>query len=559
MMKEFVFTVFPLVFLATVSHANILMTPYLQAPTTNGIQVVVECSSTSNATVEYGLTSSYGQSAITERYEVTTGGTYAQSIRLTGLQPNTVYHYHAKQGGSISPDATFRTAPLPGTPFRFAWLADNRGNQPQYDAILRLIKAANPVLILHGGDIATDGAYAHIKSEFFTPTAQSIYSQIPFVLTIGNHEQWTQDPMAFVEAPISASNTQDYYSFDYGDMHLLVMLLYTGENTYYDAGPTSAQYAFAQADLQATTQKWKIVIAHKVPYTSADPNGGGHPEAPELFPITRGVYEPNGVAAWIGGHNHFYQHNLVNGIHYVVIGSCAAELYVPSTASYTLKSVRDYCYGIIDVSPSAFKISVYNGDGNLIDKIILGNNPLAVQLSSFTVTHSSSSSSRLEWETLSETNNYGFTILRGADSISFVPGAGTTDVPQRYSYADNASSQSATYRLKQINLDGTFTFCDPTAILGSIETKPLFYGLNQNYPNPFNPTTAISYTLREQTHVKLYVADILGRVVSTLVDENQLAGQHRIAFSGQNLPSGVYVYRVVTGNFTQTKQMILLR
>ena len=113
--------------------------------------------------------------------------------------------------------------------------------------------------------------------------------------------------------------------------------------------------------------------------------------------------------------------------------------------------------------------------------------------------------------------------------------------------------------MKQINLDGTFTFCDPTAILGSIETKPLFYGLNQNYPNPFNPTTAISYTLREQTHVKLYVADILGRVVSTLVDENQLAGQHKIAFSGQNLPSGVYVYRVVAGNFTQTKQMILLR
>jgi hypothetical protein len=362
-----------------------------------------------------------------------------------------------------------------------------------------------------------------------------------------------------MEAPVSTSNTQDYYSFDYGDMHLLVMLLYTGENTYYDAGPTSAQYAFAQADLQATTQKWKIVIAHKVPYTSADPNGGGHPEAPELFPITRGVYEPNGVAAWIGGHNHFYQHNLVNGIHYVVIGSCAAELYVPSTASYTLKSVRDYCYGIIDVTPSAFKISVYNGDGNLIDKIILGNNPLAVQLSSFTVTHVSSTASRLEWETLSETNNYGFTILRGADSISFVPGAGTTDVPQRYSYADNASSQSATYRLKQINLDGTFTFCDPTAISGSIETKPLSYGLNQNYPNPFNPTTAISYTLREQTHVKLYVADILGRVVSTLVDENQLAGQHRIAFSGQNLPSGVYVYRVVAGNFTQTKQMILLR
>jgi hypothetical protein len=560
-MNKFIFTMWSLVFLAKASLADIIMTPYLQAPTKNGVQIVAECNSTTTATVEYGRTTSYGNSSITEKYEITTGGTYAHSIRLTGLQSNTVYHYHVKQGGSTSPDATFRTAPLPGTPFRFAWLSDNRGNQSQYDAILGFIKAANPALIIHGGDIATDGAYANIKSEFFTPAALSIYSHIPFVLTIGNHEQWTQDPMAFVEAPISASNTQDYYSLDYGDMHLLVMLLYTGENTYYDTSPTSVQYAFAQADLMSTKQQWKIVIAHKVPYTSADPNGGGHPESPELFPITQGVYEPNKVDAWIGGHNHFYQHNLVNGIHYVIIGTCAAELYVPSTASYTLKSVQDYCYGIIDVSPSDFKISVYNGNGNLIDTIMLHKNSiaLAVQLSSFTVTRLSPTSSRLEWKTIAETNNYGFTIVRGVDSIAFVPGAGTTNVPQTYSYVDNASSQSATYRLKQINLDGTFAFYEPTARSGSIEDELSSYVLNQNYPNPFNPTTAIAYTLKEQTHVKLCVVDILGRVVSILVDENQVAGQHRVTFSGENLPSGVYMYHLVTANFTQTKRMSLLK
>ena len=456
------------------ARADILMTPYLQAATKNSIQVVVECNSTASATVEYGLTSSYGNTAITEKYENTTGGTYAQSIRLTGLQANTVYHYHVKQGASTSADATFRTAPLPGTPFRFAWLADNRGNQSQYDAILNHIKAANPSLILHGGDIASDGSYANIKSEFFTPTALSIYSQIPFVLTIGNHEQWTQDPMAFVEAPISASNTQDYYSLDYGDMHLLVMLLYTGENTYYDLGPTSAQYAFAQSDLSSTRQQWKIVIAHKTPYAASDPNGGGHPEATELFPITQGVYQPNKVDAWIGGHNHYYQHNIVNGIHYVIIGSCAAELYVPTTASYTVKSAQTYCYGIIDVSPTDFNIAVYDGNGSVIDNVNLHKSPASI-------------------------------------------------VPQ------------------------------PADLPGSD------YRLEQNYPNPFNPSTEIHYTLKDDGYVRLEVMDVLGRVVGVPVSGRQLAGAHSIAFSGQNLPSGVYLYRLQTANFSQTKRMVLLR
>jgi beta-glucuronidase len=86
--------------------------------------------------------------------------------------------------------------------------------------------------------------------------------------------------------------------------------------------------------------------------------------------------------------------------------------------------------------------------------------------------------------------------------------------------------------------------------------------LRQNYPNPFNPGTKIRFTLREKTHVKLTVLDMLGREIEVLVDEKRNAGQHDVTFvaarQGRNLPSGVYFYKLVTHEFTDVKKMILM-
>ena len=86
------------------------------------------------------------------------------------------------------------------------------------------------------------------------------------------------------------------------------------------------------------------------------------------------------------------------------------------------------------------------------------------------------------------------------------------------------------------------------------------FTLAQNYPNPFNPTTNIEFTLHSSERVTLKVFDVLGREVAVLV-ENQLrnAGEHQINFSANNLPSGVYLYRLEAGNFSQARRMILLK
>jgi hypothetical protein len=85
------------------------------------------------------------------------------------------------------------------------------------------------------------------------------------------------------------------------------------------------------------------------------------------------------------------------------------------------------------------------------------------------------------------------------------------------------------------------------------------FKLNDNYPNPFNPTTNIEFTIPNSTLVKLTVYDMLGREVQTLVNGQLNAGTHNAKWNASKYPSGVYFYKLVTDNFTETKKMILVK
>ncbi len=88
---------------------------------------------------------------------------------------------------------------------------------------------------------------------------------------------------------------------------------------------------------------------------------------------------------------------------------------------------------------------------------------------------------------------------------------------------------------------------------------PTFTSLDQNYPNPFNANTSISYTLTEAGNVSLKVYDISGRLVTTLVDQRQEAGEHEVTWDGSDVSSGVYFYKLQTSVFTDVKEMNLLK
>ncbi|HCD51381.1 MAG TPA: hypothetical protein DEQ34_02970, partial [Balneolaceae bacterium] len=101
-----------------------------------------------------------------------------------------------------------------------------------------------------------------------------------------------------------------------------------------------------------------------------------------------------------------------------------------------------------------------------------------------------------------------------------------------------------------------------SATLTSSETEvetPAEISLFQNYPNPFNPSTVISYQLAESGDVALKIFDTMGREVAALVNRPQRAGLHAITFDASGLSSGTYFYQLKTGDFIQSRKMILLK
>ena len=99
---------------------------------------------------------------------------------------------------------------------------------------------------------------------------------------------------------------------------------------------------------------------------------------------------------------------------------------------------------------------------------------------------------------------------------------------------------------------------DPVGISSNSEIVNSF-SLSQNYPNPFNPSTRISYEIPVSNFVTLKIFDALGKAVASLVNEKQNAGSYTVDFNGSNLSSGIYFYRINSGEFIKTRSMMLLK
>ncbi|HEY6626507.1 MAG TPA: T9SS type A sorting domain-containing protein, partial [Ignavibacteriaceae bacterium] len=184
-----------------------------------------------------------------------------------------------------------------------------------------------------------------------------------------------------------------------------------------------------------------------------------------------------------------------------------------------------------------------------------------VELTSFAAA-SNGADVELNWTTSTETNNQGFQVERmiaggSFENVGYVAGFGTTTEPKAYSFVDSKlETGNYTYRLKQIDFDGTFTYSEEL----NVEVElPLEYALEQNYPNPFNPSTKIKYSIAEDGLVKIAVFNMLGEEVATLVNTQQKAGRYEVNFNASGLSSGVYVYRIEAANYTASKKLMFMK
>ncbi len=200
------------------------------------------------------------------------------------------------------------------------------------------------------------------------------------------------------------------------------------------------------------------------------------------------------------------------------------------------------------------------------------NTPLPVELTTFNGSLNGKDV-QLDWATATELNNFGFEIQRTVvsdkandekwEKIGFVEGQGTSNSPKSYSFTDKNVSQKGkvAYRLKQLDSDGSFKYSDKV----ELDLVPVKYELGQNYPNPFNPSTQIKYSLPFESNVKITIYNMIGEVVTQLVNKVEGAGSYSLTFNASNIASGAYIYAIeanaVDGSksFKSVKKMMLMK
>ncbi|TDJ56240.1 MAG: T9SS type A sorting domain-containing protein [Ignavibacteria bacterium] len=155
----------------------------------------------------------------------------------------------------------------------------------------------------------------------------------------------------------------------------------------------------------------------------------------------------------------------------------------------------------------------------------------------------------LNWETATETNNFGFEIerkLKNQDwiTLGFVNGKGTTTEIQSYQFIDDYSflayEGKILYRLKQIDYDGTYDYSKQVYV--DVAFIPEEFYVSQNYPNPFNPVTTIEYSLPSESNVRLSIYNSVGQEIAKLVSSLQQQGTYKIVWDASRFASGIYFY-----------------
>ncbi len=394
------------------TYATVVRGPMLQGASTSNIYVLAECTvnSSSPMTVTYGTITSSGSTNSTASTKSTSASpiTYIHSIKLTGLQPNTLYHYQLTGQGLSSSDYTFRTLVNPGTAFRWAWSCDFRNGTAVHNQIADQIHtnydATGPTPVLFDlavGDFAIDNVYADWTSQWITSNELALEATKCAFLAPGNHEgTWgsSSSNMVAFDQPPDSTGTTGYYSFDCGDMHVTV-------GNYMDPGgygTGSAQYNWIQQDVPASLKPWKVFGVHDPAYTYG--GSGAHSGDSAWQTVTSNILQPNGVKVFLAGHNHFYQHVLTNGIHHIVCGGAGAPLYAVSSSppAAVIKSFSSNCFMVVDVTATNLHMVAYDNLGVILESIDLWKLAAPTNV----VATAGDSQVTVNWNTVTGATNY---------------------------------------------------------------------------------------------------------------------------------------------------------
>jgi hypothetical protein len=164
-------------------------------------------------------------------------------------------------------------------------------------------------------------------------------------------------------------------------------------------------------------------------------------------------------------------------------------------------------------------------------------------------------------------SGYSFThiIDAGKDTSYTLSGVSLSDpigvTAYDNSYSTTKENDSTLVKDNMTNgNESWFSFASTvTGITDKGNKSPREYQLSQNYPNPFNPSTTINYSIAKEGNVTLAIYNVTGSKVATIVNGYKPAGSYTVQFNGSNLASGIYLYRLESGNYSAAKKFILMK
>ena len=306
--------------------------PYLQMPAPDAVTLRWQAPGAVQARVRYGASPEQ-----LEQHSETQTAAEQHEVRLNGLKADTRYYYAIDHNGQQvygGEEYFFRTAPATGIarPIRlwvigdpgyagerrqrvrrsaFNWMAEQPrpGNLPQLD-----------VWLTTGDNAYTSGSNTQFQEEFFSPLADLLRHQ-PIWPAYGNHDDRRRAFFKIFSLPQNAeagglaSGTEHYYSFDYANLHVIML-----DSQASDLDKNSAMLKWLKADLAATRQPWRIAVLHHPPYTQGGHNSDSKSDSDgRMFEIRRNILpllEQGGVQLVLSGHSHVYERSYPLRCHY---------------------------------------------------------------------------------------------------------------------------------------------------------------------------------------------------------------------------------------------------
>ena len=371
--------------------------PFLTNVTTGSIDLCFQAEIDLPAAVRYGLTSAYGERVelTGEHFQANWGHygfnedddwydiveRYSYCGRIEGLAPDTVYHYSVEFGAEDTPDGVFMTAPPSDAPFSFVVYGDSRADHlyplgvPNrfHQQVINMMYQYAFDFFINVGDIVNDGHDIRLW-DIALDIVAPLSSLLPHYPIFGNHEDRNEQgvrgdevfPLLFSNpGDASGSDSELYYSFDYGNAH------YTVIDTCNDFETGTEQNDWIRADLEWANNdpdiRWKFLYFHHPPFSSSLVGIGDTRQrvAREYIP---GIAEEYGVDIVFAGHQHSYERSYKDGVYYIVTGNGGA---LPSFfEAPALNPYNQYFEGNADFEHFGFCHLEIDGDYLFLQSVI---------------------------------------------------------------------------------------------------------------------------------------------------------------------------------------------